>query len=119
MGRAEEGCAKFGGSAVGWSATAGVLAARGDVVGGAKGSGIGIVGGRLSGAVTSAVEGSTLAAGFLIIRSPTSGAGAVSVARIEVFLGACATGACSLIAVSASWAGAVGRVWATADKEFS
>ena len=89
VGRAEEGCNKFGGSAVGWSATAGVIVAGGDVAGGMKGRVIGTVGGRLSGTIASAVEGSDPVAGFLSIRSPTSGAGAFSAAGSMSTLGAC------------------------------
>lgn len=84
VGRAEEG-----------SATAGMLVARGDVAGGAKGRGIGTVGGRLIGTVTSAVEDSDPAAGFLSIRSPNFGAGACSTADSNL-------GACSLVAGSAA-----------------
>lgn len=112
--RVEEGCAKFGGSAVGWSATAGVPVARGDVAGGAKRRGIGTVGGRFSGTVTSAVEGSDPAAGFLRFRSSNSGAGAFSAADSMSTLGAC-----SLVAGSAaSLAVAAGRLSALVDKTF-
>lgn len=100
VGRAE-GRAKFGGSAVVASAIFGVLVARGDVVVDAKGRGIGAVGSRSSGVISSAVEDSAPAADPLSIRFPTSGAGAVSPAGITTTLGACATGACSLITGSA------------------
>ena len=115
VGRAEEGCAKFGGSAVGWSATAGMLVARGDVAGGAKGRDIGTVGGRLSGTVASALEGSDPAAGFLSIRSPDFDAGALCTADSMSTLGAR-----SLVAGSAaSLAVRAGRLSALVDKTLS
>lgn len=120
VGRAEDGCTKFGGASAGWSATAGVLAARGGLAGDANGRDIGTVGGRRSGAVTSVVEGSAPAAGSLSIRSPTSRARAVFAAGITSVLGACAVGACSLTAGSAmSLTEVVGRLSATAGKTFS
>lgn len=115
VGRAEEGCAKFGGAAVGWSATAGMLVTGGDVAGGAKGRDIGTVRGRLSGTATSAVEGSDPTLGFLIIRSPNFGAGALSTADSMSPLGAC-----SLIAGSAaSLAVRAGSLSALVDKTLS
>lgn len=100
VGRSEEDCAELGGAVAEWSATASVLAAKGDPAGDAKGRDIGTVEGRLSGAVTSVVEGSAPAAGSLSICPPTSGAGAVSAAGITSTLCACATCACSLAADS-------------------
>lgn len=65
VGRSEEDCAELDGAVAEWSATASVLAAKGDPAGDAKGRDIGTVEGRLSGAVTSVVEGSAPAAGSL------------------------------------------------------